>query len=363
MTLPDGARRRRGRLRGDLTVATIAQLAGVSPPTVSKVLNGRAGVGPSTRTRVEALLRDHGYRRPDPATTSRCLEVVFYAMLSSIAIELLRGIEEVAGARDLTVGFTDVYRRARAGQPWVEPLLVRRPAGLITVFSGISAEHRGLQARADLRHNPAPAALARGSLEASGIPLVAVDPTGEMHPIPSVGSTNWRGALDATRHLLDLGHRRIGVITGPVKDLSSRARLDGFRAALDTADVPFDERLMRTGLFLFEHGRDLGLELLRLPDPPTAIVCGDDLQALGVYEAARLAGRRIPAELSVVGFDDIEQCAWCGPPMTTVRQPFAEMGATAARMVVELAAGRRPAQTRIELGTSLVVRGSTAPPP
>jgi DNA-binding LacI/PurR family transcriptional regulator len=335
--------RRRGRRRGDLTIATIAQLAGVSPPTVSKVLNGRSGVGATTRQRVEALLRDHGYRRPAPGGASPCLEVVFYAMLSSIAVEILRGVEEVASSRDLTVGFTDVYRRVTTGQPWLEPLLVRRPAGIIAVFSGVTDEHREV-------------------LASSGIPLVAVDPAGDMYPTPSVGCANWSGALAATRHLIDLGHRRIGVLTGPVKDLSARARLDGFRAALDTAGIPFEQRLMRNGRFIFEQGRDLGSELLRLPDPPTAVVCGDDLQALGVYEAARRAALRIPDDLSVVGFDDIEQCAWCGPPMTTIRQPFAAMGAAAARLVLTLAAGHQTTQTRVELGTTLIVRDSTAPP-
>jgi LacI family xylobiose transport system transcriptional regulator len=324
-------------------VAAIAQLAGVSAPTVSKVLNGRTGVGEHTRQRVEALLRDHGYRQPDLGATAPCVEVVFYATLSSITTEILRGVEEVVSSLDLTVGFTNVYRRVNAGVPWLEPLLSRRPTGVIVVFSGLTAEHRE-------------------QFEQRGIPLVALDPVGDLYPTLSVGSSNWSGAVAATRHLIDLGHRRIAVITGPVRDLSSRARLDGFRAALDTAGIPFDGRLMRNGVFTFDQGRDLGLELLQQPDPPTAVVCGDDLQALGVYEAARLTGLRIPDQLSVVGFDDIEQCSWCGPPMTTVRQPFAEMGATAARLVLELAAGRTPQQTRFELATTLMVRGSTAPP-
>jgi DNA-binding LacI/PurR family transcriptional regulator len=341
MNQPDGRPRRRGQRRGDLPVATIAELAGVSQPTVSKVLNGRAGVGADTRQRVEALLRDYGYRRPKPVDALPTIEVVFYAMLSSIAIEILRGVEEVAGPRDLTVGFTDVARCVDTGQPWAEPLVLRRPTGVIAVFSGITAEHRTL-------------------LEASGIPLVALDPTGDLHPTPSVGSTNWSGGLAAARHLLDLGHRRIAVITGPVKDLSSRARLDGFRAALDTAGVPFDERLMRNGVFTADQGRDLGLELLRLPDPPTGVVCGDDLQAFGVYQAARLTGRRIPDDLSVVGFDDVDHAAWVVPPLTTVHQPFAEMGATAARMALALADGDALRQPRVELSTSLVVRGSSA---
>ncbi len=337
------SRRRREPRRGDLSVAAIAQLAGVSPPTVSKVLHGRPGVGKSTRQRVEALLIEHGYGRPVPAGPAHGLEVVFSNMLGSIALEIMRGVEQVAASRQLVVGFTDVRSRVTAGLPWVEPLLLRQPVGVVAVVSGVTTEHRDL-------------------FEAGGVPLVALDPTGDVNPTPSVGSTGWSGALAATRHLLELGHRRIGVITGPAGFLASRARLDGFRAALDTAGVPFDERLMRDGPFLFEHGRDLGAELLTLPDPPTAIVCGNDLQAFGVYEAARLAGVRIPDDLSVVGFDDIEHCAWVAPPLTTVRQPFFEIGATAARIVLALADGERPSETLVELGTTLVVRGSTAPP-
>jgi LacI family xylobiose transport system transcriptional regulator len=334
----------RVRWRGDLSVAKIAQLAGVSQPTVSKVLNGRAGVGESTRRRVEDLLREHGYRRPAGMPATAGLEVLFSGMLSYIAVAVMGGIEDVAAARDLTVGFTDIKRRAAAGQSWIEPLLLRRPVGVVAAFAGFTAEHLEL-------------------LDGNGIPVVTLDPIGDLHPTPSVGSNNWSGALAATRHLLGLGHRRIGVITGPVKDLAARARLDGFRAGLDAADVPFDEQLRRSGVLTFEDGRDLGLELLRRADPPTAVVCGNDLQALGVYEAARISGLRIPGDLSVVGFDDIEHCNWAGPPLTTVRQPFAEMGAAAARLVLDLAAGERPGQSRMELSTALVVRGSTAPPP
>ncbi|MDG4785320.1 LacI family DNA-binding transcriptional regulator [Micromonospora sp. WMMD1102] len=336
-------RRRPARRRGDLPIATIAELAGVSPPTVSKVLNGRAGVGEQTRQRVEALLRDHGYRRPFPARTAHGLEVVFQQMLGSIAIEIMRGVAGVAALRDCTVGFTDVGPRGSAGELWVEPLLLRQPAGIITVFPGVTARHREM-------------------LAASGVPLVAVDPIGDLFPTPAVGTNNWSGAVAATRHLLDLGHRRIGVLAGPTRDLSARARLDGIRAALDHVGIPFDDGLLRHGEFTFEEGRDLGRELLTLPAAPTAVLCGDDLQAMGVYEAARQLGLRIPDDLSVVGFDDVEQAGWLAPGLTTVRQPFAEMGATAARLVLALAEGRALTQHRYELDTTLVLRGSTAAP-
>jgi LacI family xylobiose transport system transcriptional regulator len=335
---------RRGRRRGEPTVATIAELAGVSKPTVSKVLNGRSGVALETRRRVEALLREHGYRRPEAVPATASIEVVFYKLESHLAIEIMRGVEQVARRHELAVGFTEVDGRTSPGRSWTEQLLARRPVGVIAVYARFTPEQH--------------AQLATG-----GIPLVALDPTGEpLHSTPSVGATNWNGGIAATRHLLDLGHRRIAVLSGPLDYLAARARLEGCRAALDVAGVPLDERLVRSGRFYFEDGRDFGRELLSLPDRPTAVVCGNDLQALGVYAAAWQLGLRIPQDLSVIGFDDIENTHWCCPPMTTVRQPFAEMGATAASMVLQLAAGESLVQHRVELATTLVVRGSTAPP-
>jgi DNA-binding LacI/PurR family transcriptional regulator len=337
---------RRGRRRGELTVAAVARLAGVSAPTVSKVLNGRAGVASSTRRRVEAVLREHGYRRPDVIGPSALLEVVFHALESYLAVEIMRGVARVARAHELAVGFTELSGRdgLDRGRPWIDQVLARRPTGIIAVYSQPSSEHRA-------------------KLTASAVPLVALDPTGEpSHATPSVGATNWAGGLAATRHLLELGHRRIAVVSGPSDMLCARARVDGYRAAMDAAGVKVDPDLVRVGRFYFEDGLAIGTALLALRTPPTAVFCGNDLQALGVYEAARRAGVRVPDDLSVVGFDDLEFTRWCGPPMTTVRQPLVEMGATAAELVLALAGGGTPAQHRVELATELVVRQSTAPP-
>jgi LacI family xylobiose transport system transcriptional regulator len=334
------------RHRGTVTVATIARLAGVSPPTVSKVLNGRSGIAVDTRERVEALLREHGYRRTDNTSATPIVEVAFSGLESHLAIEIMRGVEEVVRDRGLTVGFTDLQGRApRAGRRTADLLLSRRPTGVIAVHSA----YRGMYYQ---------------QLTASGVPLVVLDPTGEpVHDTPSVGTTNWSGGIAAARHLLDLGHRRIGIITGPSGFMCVRARLEAARAALETAGLALDPALVRSGAFCFDDGLELGAQLLGLPKRPTAVLCGDDLQAFGVYEAARRAGLRIPGELSVVGFDDIEPARWCGPPLTTVRQPFAGMGNAAAQMVLALAAGQPVEPARVELATSLVVRDSTAPPP
>jgi DNA-binding LacI/PurR family transcriptional regulator len=159
-----------------------------------------------------------------------------------------------------------------------------------------------------------------------------------------------------------LGHRRIAVITGPQWALCSRARFDGYRTALETAEVPIDPALIRQGAFEIVDGVTQTAELLRLPDPPTAIFALNDGMAIGAYHAASLAGLRIPTDLSVVGFDDYSLDQWLAPPLTTVHQPLCEMGTAAARMLLDLARGVVPEFSRLELATKLIVRASTAPP-
>jgi DNA-binding LacI/PurR family transcriptional regulator len=223
-------------------------------------------------------------------------------------------------------------------------VLARRPTGVIAVFSDLSAEQQS-------------------QLATRSLPLVVVDPTGEpLHETPSVGATNWNGGLAATRHLLELGHRRIAMVSGPTQWPCCRARLDGYRAAMDAAGVPVDDDLVRVSTLYVEGGLADGAELLALPDPPTAVFTANDLQAIGVYEAARRAGLRVPEDLSVVGFDDLPYARWSGPPLTTVHQPLVRMGAAAADLVVAMSRGEQPAHRHVELGTSLVVRESTAPP-
>ena len=137
--------------------------------------------------------------------------------------------------------------------------------------------------------------------------------------------------------------------------LCSRAREDGYRTALETAGVPVDPQLIRHGDFHVERAYEEGRALLSLPDRPTAIFAGSDLQAFGLYEAARVLGLRVPDDLSVIGFDDLPMARWAWPPLTTIRQPLTEMAATATRIVLG-----DDTQTRVELATSLVVRQSTA---
>jgi len=192
--------------------------------------------------------------------------------------------------------------------------------------------------------------------------VVIVDPVGQPDPrIPSIGAANWAGGLMATEHLIELGHRRIGTITGRPSLLCSQARVHGYRAGLEHAGIEVDPALIRMGDFQFDSALAAATSMLSRPGRPTAIFAGNDFEAMGVYEAARLHHLKIPDDLSVVGFDDLEMSAWVSPPLTTVAQPLAQMAATATRMVLLPAPGE--GGNRMELATSLVVRSSTAPPP
>jgi len=328
-----------------LTIAHIAREAGVSVPTVSKVINGRADVADETRERVEAVIREHGYQRAARATrTTPLIELMFHELESEWALEIIRGVEQVVSETDLTLVLSEMQGRRSPGRRWMDSVLARRPIGVIAVLSDLSDE-------------------LRSQLRSRNIPLVVVDPTGEpMHDTPSVGATNWSGGLAATRHLLGLGHERIGLIAGPEHILCSRARLDGYRAAMDAAGVAVDPELIRYGNFHVEEGIRQGRALLKRKDRPTAIFASNDLQALGVYQAARELRLHIPEDLSVVGFDDLPVSRWVGPPLTTIRQPLVQMAVTATRLLLRLSQGEHPTQTRLELATELVVRESTAPP-
>ena len=326
------------------TLAAIAAEAGVSLPTVSKVVNGRPDVAPATRARVEQLLDQHQYSRSGLRRHRRSglIDVVFAGLDSPWAVEILRGIEDWGAAHETAVAVSSVRHGNARPASWTSALASHHTDGVILVTTKLTDAQLG-------------------QLRSAGIPLVVIDPANTPPPeIPSVGATNWAGGLAATEHLLSLGHRRIGAITGPIDYLCSLARVDGYRSALERAGTRFDPALVRYGDFHHEGGFARAVELLDLPEPPTAIFAGSDQQAFGVYEAARQYGLRIPEDLSVVGFDELPVARWASPPLTTVRQPLAEMGNVAAQMLGELIEGVPLRSTRVELSTELIVRESTA---
>ncbi|MFC4032140.1 LacI family DNA-binding transcriptional regulator [Streptomyces polygonati] len=327
-----------------VTLAQVAENAGVSVSTVSKVLNGRQDVSRPTRQKVEQLLEAHGYRRTArTAPEAPLIEIVFHELDAIWAMELILGVEKVAKDSGASVVLTQSGTRHSPGPEWIEGVLRRRPLGVILVFSSLPREYKQ-------------------QLESRSIPFVIIDPAGDPETdVPSVGSANWSGGLAATRHLIELGHRRIGIITGPEDMMCSLARLDGFRSAMTSAGLEINPGLIAHGDFHVEGGYERALEMLRRADRPTAIFAGSDLQAIGVLEAAGASGLRTPEDLSVVGYDDVAVAKWSRPALTTVHQPLRRMAEAAAEMLLRLHAGERT-NTRMELATSLVVRKSTAPP-
>lgn len=202
------------------------------------------------------------------------------------------------------------------------------------------------------------------ALRSVGLPVVLVDPIDVPRTATvSVGATNWAGGLEATRHLIDLGHRNIAYVGGPRGSACDVARTHGYLAAMEQAGlrVGLDEVLH--GPFTFEHGLEAGLAVLSHPTRPTAIFAASDATALGVLEAARRLGIAVPNQLSVIGFDNTVLAPSSAPPLTTIHQHIEEIGVTAVPTILRLAKGEVQHAKRVELATHLVVRDSTAPPP
>ncbi len=330
--------------RGDgttaVTIAYIAENAGVSVPTVSKVLNGRSGVSDETRARIEELISRYGYRKP-PKNRSNLVELVFRELESMWAVEIIRGVERAARRNKVGVLVSEFGLHDTAVRT-MDDTVGRRPQCVLSVAQLSEKE--------------------REQLRAKGIPFVVFDPSEELpDDVPFVGATNWRGGHAATRHLTDLGHRRIAMITGPDHPFC-RARRAGYSSALLEAGLPVDPDLVVKTQLTREHGCTAAHELLSRPDRPTAVFTANDMQALGVYQAARRLGLNIPEDLSVVGYDDVPAVAWADPPLTTVHQPLVEMAVAATELALALGRGEDVPQVGVEIATSLTIRESTAPP-
>ncbi|GAB3833285.1 LacI family DNA-binding transcriptional regulator [Dactylosporangium cerinum] len=333
-----------------VTVREVAAETGLSIATVSRVLNGYAHVAPQTRELVRAAMERLGPHAPRPraggsradpaqprAVFVRCpyqLTDYFGLIVSSIAETLQRhGRHAVLDAGQF------------AQQEDVLPGLAERPGvgGAILILP------------------PEPSGQLE-QLNATGFPFVVVDPrTRPPRDIPAVSAAHFAGARAVTEHLLRLGHRRIGVLAGPDNWLAGKARLAGHASALADVGRLVDRELVRAAEPTAQFGHHAAGELLELPDPPTAIIGFNDKVATGVLTAAVTRGLRVPADLSVTGFDDIDLAQATTPPLTTVRQPLEEMGRMAVSLIIRLLDRHQLEGLHVELSTELVIRGTTAP--
>lgn len=339
-------------VRSGPTMAVVARMAGVSVPTVSKVVNGRGGVAAATRDRVTAALREVGYLRApstpfDHRGSGRLVDVVMHGLRTTYAAEVLGGIEAAARESGLDVvvaaSEAELHRRESPSGGWLDHLIDRGTGGVLLVLvETTSAQHEWLT------H--------------FGIPCVVVDPiTSPPDGVPTVAASNEKGGYDATRHLIELGHRRIGHIGGSPPKLCSRARLAGYRSALASAGIDVPPEYLLDGNFHEADARTAMDQLLSLAEPPTAVFAASDLMAVGAGQAIRARGLEVGRDISVVGFDDVNEARVTVPALTTVRQPLIEMGQTGLDLLTRRMRGEE-ITGHVELPTELVIRDSTAAP-
>ena len=256
--------------RARVTIADIAAEAGVSVPTVSRVLNGRTDVAATTRVRVAHLLQLRDYQRRGGGRTphANLIELVFDDLDSPWAFEIVRGVDEVAHERGVGTVISAIHKQPASEQLWWQNVQSRASDGIILVTSRM---HPKLQAEVH-----------------RFLPTVIIDPYGlPSHDVPTIGATNWAGGLSAVEHLVGLGHRRIAIVTGCPPFQCSRARLDGYRGGLEAAGLPVDPDLIYAGDFSHESGFAGATKFLGLSDPPTAVFASCDPMAFGVYAKPR----------------------------------------------------------------------------
>jgi LacI family transcriptional regulator len=335
-----------------VTLQDVATKAGVSLATASKVMNGRGDVKDTTRELVSGIADELGYSprpRSNGASTQRdpYLVIVFDTLSIPYSVQVLSGVQDAATRAGVDV--VDATPRIM-GRQWFRGIAAAGCLAVITVTMKVDAR-QGSWARAN------------------NLPFIAIDPlTPEGNPTLDgiavrISATNWAGARAATQHLADLGHQRIGIVTGPMSSAPSRERLEGYRTALEAAGIPFDPDLHRAAPnYSFEDGRIAAQELLDSDADPTAILACSDTIALGTLRAAQGAGRSVPADLSVVSFDDTPLTSWSTPQLTAVNQPLFSMGQVAAERGLALATDPERFAHPFQLETTLVVRDSTAQP-
>lgn len=326
------------------TLAQIAEAAGVSIPTVSRVLNGKPGISAPKRHEIERLIEDHGYARRKTKRNASLIDFVVSSLETQWATELLRGAQAEAARSGVDMVLNVTHSTPAGGPDWIERIAARGSDGIVLVVSEWTPDEQKRLAKLKL-------------------PVVAIDPLGnDTESFATVSATDWVGGREATEHLLALGHRRIGFVTGPMELECHQDRLDGYMSALGRAGIDPLKELVRHGDSLISGGQRFGGELLDLAERPTAIISGSDEQAYGLYLAAKERGIRVPEDLSVVGFDDVDLCRWVSPQLTTVRQPLASMASEATRLLLKLATGEAVDTPTVRLASTLIVRESTVPP-
>jgi LacI family transcriptional regulator len=331
-----------------VTIVDVAEKAGVSFGTVSRVINNDIHVRPETRERVQGVMQKLGYTANRQARSlaggrSNIIGVLVPDLGTGYIGEIIRGIDAELSLTDLDLILYTTHRTASKEANYVANLAKGMVDGLLLVLPRSPADYTG-------------------TLTNRGVPFVLIDHQGIGRDCPAVGATNWQGAYHATEYLIKLGHTRIGFITGSMDLGCADERLEGYRSALRTYHLPNEPELIYEGTFFQPDGYAGASALLNLIHPPTAIFASNDVMAMGVMDAVRNRGFRVPDDISIVGFDDIPQASMVRPGLTTVNQPLEKMGRVATQMLLDLFRNKEKTDNRIELPTELVIRESCQPP-
>lgn len=347
-------------MRSQTTIHDLAQRCGVSIATVSRALNGQPGVGDATRKRILELANEVDYR---PSAAARTL-VTRRSQILGVVLDTGAGHPSLQHPffQHVLVGF-----QSEAHAQSFDLLLFARDrtsTGAQTRLLNRCRQHRidGIAVIALDLTDPGEEALAM-----PGIPCVALDIDVDPGTTAVVSSDNAGGAALATRHLHELGRRRIAMIAGNRDSKPGRERLQGYLDELARLGVPRRDELIRGGDFYSESGGAEMAALLALPEPPDAVFAATDLMAAGALQAARAAGVRVPEEIAIVGFDGLKLTSLTHPRITTVRQDKRGLGVVAARTLLQMLADPSAPPPAVRLPVQLVVRessaGAAAPPP
>lgn len=330
------------------TIKDVAARANVSRQTVSRVINAKGEVSPETRARVLAVIEELRYR---PSAVARSMVAGQTHTLGCVSpnltdYTLANNIEGAQGeARHLGYFVLAGSAPFEADvEPLVDEMLQRRVDGLLVLNPLADGRHRIF-----------------ASLVEQGLPVTYLNNTPRQERVSSVRCDDRDGGHQATRYLLDLGHRAIATIAGPSNEECTLDRFEGYRRALREAGLPADARLRMDGDWSATSGYHAARRLLEAQVPFSAIFAQNDQMAVGAIRALREAGQRVPGDVSVIGFDDIPLASYFDPPLTTLRQPMKESGARAARLLVATIHDPDRAPAQIQIQAQLVERSSCAP--
>jgi LacI family transcriptional regulator len=332
----------------EITIVDVADEAGVSYATVSRVINNKDHVSPEKRERVLRAMAKLGYvanmqARSLAGGSSHVVGLLANYLSSEYVVEIIRGIDAALQANQYDLLLYSTHTEKTKESVYVTKLTRHLADGLLLILPQHTRTYLD-------------------ALRQRHFPHVLVDYLSDGEEAPSVATTNFRGAYDAVVYLLQLGHRRVGFITGALETGCAQERLAGYKAALKDHEEPEDPQLVAIGNFLQPQGYQCAHQLLGLSDPPTAIFASNDSMAFGTMEAARERGLRLPDDLSIIGFDDIPQARQVHPQLTTVCQPLEEMGQRAALLLLHYIAHPMEEIERIKLPTELILRESCQAP-